>query len=50
VINEFDPARNKPQHKHFRWYHRKEKIPKFIGHQYHNTLTANTVDELTESN
>ncbi|MDY6921020.1 MAG: hypothetical protein SV765_12520 [Pseudomonadota bacterium] len=46
VINEFDPQRNQPQHKHFRWYRNKDRIPDYIKHDYHNTLTVNSVDEL----
>lgn len=48
VINELDPARNFPQHKHFRWYSSKKNIPKFIVKQYYNNLTVRSVDELNE--
>ena len=46
IINEFDPARNNPKHKHFRWYSEKSKIPGFIRAQYDNTLTAQSVADI----
>ena len=46
VINEFDPARNQPQHKHFRWYVDKDKIPPALSQEYSNTYTAKSVLEL----
>lgn len=44
--NAFDPARNVPHHKHFRWQDDKASIPPFIAAQYSNSLTAETIDEL----
>ena len=46
VINEFDPARNQPQHKHFRWYADKDKIPSVLSQEYGNSYTAKSVLEL----
>ena len=46
VINDFDPARNNPKHKYFRWYADKSKIPGFIRTQYHNILTAESMADI----
>ena len=46
VINEFDKKRNKPQHKHFRWYSSKENIPEQIYAEYFNSLIAENVHEV----
>jgi len=46
IINEFDPARNTPRHKHFRWYDNKETIPQYLVRQYGNSLAASSIDQL----
>lgn len=46
VINEFDPPRNQPQHKHFRWYADKDLIPPVLSAEYGNTYTAKSIIEL----
>lgn len=46
IINEFDPARNDPRHKHFRWYDNKDKIPQCLVKQYGNSLVASSIDQL----
>lgn len=48
VINEIGPARNKPSHKHFRWYADKTNIPAFISDQYGNNITADTIVQINE--
>ena len=46
VINEYDKKRNKPNHKHFRWYPAKKNIPKQIYSEYYNSLNVENVHEL----
>jgi hypothetical protein len=46
VINEFDPRRCDPRHKHFRWYADKFAIPPFIAKQYGNCSAADTIFDL----
>jgi hypothetical protein len=48
VINEYDPERNDPTHKHFRWYEEKKKIPPQISHQYSNNLTVQNISDLNQ--
>ena len=48
VINEIDPSRNKPQHKHCRWYSKKSKIPLVISKQYSNNYLVNNIFELNK--
>lgn len=46
VINEVDPTRCDPRHKHFRWYADKSVIPYFIAEQYGNCISADTIFDL----
>lgn len=48
VINEFDPQRNHPSHKHFRWYKNKGSVPNFINNEYFNTNNASSVEEINK--
>ena len=49
VINQHDPERNQPGHKHFRWYHDKSLIPLEILHQYGNSLKVCNAQELNKA-
>ena len=48
VLNRFDPERNDPRHKHFRWQPEKSSIPTVIRNQYGNCETANSLRELNQ--
>lgn len=44
VLNYYDPQRNDPKHKHFRWQHEKDSIR--MDKRYNNNLIANSIEEI----
>ncbi|WP_132700719.1 hypothetical protein [Reinekea marinisedimentorum] len=46
VINRFDPARNHPSHKHFRWYQNKEAMPPYVKVEFGNSVCSSSLSEL----